>query len=90
MNSVEEWMVKKEVQMGIDKFLSSIDGYKSYILAAIGILVSLVGHVWGPITIAGAQIPQQSWSDVWKVVYASGVISALRHGISKNTPTKGA
>ena len=79
MNFIERMVI----QMGLDKIVSAIDGYKTYVLAGVGIVVALVGHFWGPVTIAGAQIPQESWSDVWKVVYASGIISALRHGVSK-------
>jgi hypothetical protein len=79
MNFLERWYL----EMGLDKVFAAINGYKTYVLAGVGIVVSLVGHFWGPVTLAGGTIPTQSWSDVWKVIYASGIISALRHGISK-------
>lgn len=78
------FMERMVAQMTIDELVSKIDGSKTYILAGVGIVVALVGHFWGPVTVAGTTIPAESWGDVWKVVYASGIISAMRHGIEKS------
>lgn len=80
VNLIQRWVI----QMGIAKVFDFIDGYKTYILAGFGILIALVGHFWGPVTVSGTTIPAQSWADVWKVVYASGIITFLRHGIQKS------
>jgi len=76
--------------MGITKVFDAINGYKTYILAGLGIVIALVGHFWGPLNIAGGTIPKESWNDVWSAVQASGIIAALRHGIAKNAPQGGA
>ena len=63
--------------------VSAIDGYKTYILAAIGIIVAVVGHYWGPLQIGQVTVPQFSWNDVLGIAWKSGVIGALRHGYGK-------
>lgn len=74
--------------MGLEKLFNAIDGKKTYILATIGISVSLAGHFWGPFNLAGGTVPKESWSEVWKTVYASGLIAFLRNGVSKAVPPK--
>ena len=65
---------------------NKIDGSKTYILAGLGIVVALIGHFWGPLNVAGATIPKESWNDVWAAVQASGIVAAIRHAISKAIP----
>lgn len=88
MNFIERWFA----QMGITKLFDAIDGYKTYSLAGLGVVIALVGHFWGPVTLPGpfGTIPKESWNDVWSAVNASGLIAFLRHAISKATPPAGA
>jgi len=79
LNPIERW----GIELVVTKLWNAVNGSKTYILAVLGILVALCGHFWGPLSLAGSQIPKESWDDVWKAVYASGIISAIRHGISK-------
>jgi hypothetical protein len=65
-----------------------IDGYKTYGIAALGILVSLAAHFWGPFHFGPVQIPQLSWAEVWDVVWNGGLFAALRSGVTKSGPTK--
>lgn len=67
----------------LTKVWASIDGFKTYILAGLGVLVALAGHFWGPFPMAGQTIPQFSWSEVWNVVWGSSLAATLRAGISK-------
>lgn len=80
VNFIERWAI----QMGLTKFFDFINGKKTYILAGFGIVVALVGHFFGPVTVAGTTIPAETWADVWKVVYASGLVGFLRHGVQKS------
>lgn len=62
----------------LDKLAGSVEGYKTYILSAVGILVALAGKFWGPIHITDAlTIPQLGWSEVWAIVWNGGLFSAL-------------
>jgi hypothetical protein len=70
-------------QLMLGKLFGAIDGYKTYLIAGISIVVVLAGHFWGPFPLAGGIVPKESWNDVWAAVQASGIIAALRHGISK-------
>lgn len=65
----------------IGKLLDAVKGYKTYILSAIGVLVAIAGHFWGPINIAGTTIPQLSTDDMWKIIWESGIFSAIRNSI---------
>jgi len=67
----------------LPKLLASVDGYKTYIVAVLGIVIALVGHFWGPITISGVQIPKTNWTDVWTAIQLSGLGATLRHAIAK-------
>jgi len=64
---------------------NSVQGYKTYILAGLGAIVAIVGHFWGPLTIAGTVIPQISSPDMWKEIWAVGSLASLRHGITTST-----
>lgn len=61
----------------LTKLWNALDGWKTHILAGVGILIALIGHFWGPFPIAGLTIPQFSWDEVWKVVWNGGLFSAL-------------
>lgn len=62
--------------------LSVVQGKKTYILAGLGAVVAIVGHFWGPLSLAGNTIPQVSSADMWKAIWAVGSLASLRHGIS--------
>ena len=64
---------------------AAVQGKKTYILAALGAIVAIVGHFWGPITIAGTTIPAESSQDMWKAIWAVASLASLRHGISTST-----
>lgn len=66
------------------KLFAAIQGYKTYILAVVGIIVAVVGHFWGPITIGSVSIPQMTWDQVWAVVWNGGLFAALRHGVENS------
>ena len=86
MNFLERKLIQEEIQIMLTKLADSVNGSKTYILAVVGIIIALVGHFYGPLQIAGTTIPAESWGDVWKVIYASGLIGSFRHAISKNAP----
>lgn len=61
----------------LTKVWAALDGYKTYVLAVLGILIAVAGHFWGPFQVAGATVPAFSWGDVWQVVWNGGLFSAL-------------
>lgn len=61
----------------LTKLWTALDGYKTYTLAALGILIALTGHFWGPYNLAGQTIPQFTWPQVWDTIWTSGLFSAL-------------
>lgn len=69
--------LKGRLQTMLTKLWGGLEGSKTYALAVLGILVALIGHFWGPVDIAGQTIPKMDWSQVWQVVWASGLFSAL-------------
>ena len=66
----------------LSQYISKINGYKTYILAVLGALIAVAGHLWGPTTLAGISIPQVSTDDMWKAIWAVASLASLRHGIS--------
>ena len=70
--------------------LNALQGRKTYILAALGAVVAVVGHFWGPITLAGQTIPAIPTQDMWKEIWAVASLASVRHGIttSQGGPTQ--
>ena len=87
MNFVERWIIEKGVQNTMSALFDKLSGYKTYILAGLGILVGLVGHFFGPFNIGSLQVPAFSWNDVWNLVWNGGLFAALRAGVAKSGPT---
>jgi hypothetical protein len=83
MNFIKKWLFEKGAQNIMGKLFTAVDGYKTYILAAFGILVALVGHFWGPINVGPIAIPAMSWSEVWNIIWNGGLFALLRNGVSK-------
>lgn len=67
----------------LTKLFDAVSGYKTYILAGLGVTLALAGHFFGPFQVAGQTIPQFSWGDVWNTVWNGGLFSALRAGVAK-------
>ncbi len=61
----------------LTKLWTAIDGYKTYTLAGLGILVALSGHFWGPFNLGTLTVPAFSWPDVWNIIWNGGLFSAL-------------
>jgi len=72
----------------LTKIWMALDGYKTYSLAALGILVGLCGHFWGPFNLGALTVPQFSWPEVWSIVWNGGLFAALRNGVGNTTPAK--
>lgn len=67
----------------MQKLLDAVKGYKTYLLAVLGILVAVIGHFWGPLNIAGQTIPQITTDEMWKLIWNSGLFAAVRHSIGE-------
>ena len=61
----------------LNKVWAAIDGYKTYILAGLGILIAIAGHFWGPFNLGDLTVPAFSWGEVWKIIWSGGLFSAL-------------
>lgn len=66
----------------LTKVWNALSGYKTYLLAGVGVAVALTGHFAGPVQVGSLTIPAMSWNDVWNVVWNGGLFSALRAGVS--------
>lgn len=57
-------------------FLQSIDGYKTYIVLAFGVLAVLVNHFIGPIP--NVNLNSANWlTDIWTLLLGGAARSAL-------------
>lgn len=83
MNFIEKWIIEKGAQTMLTKLTDAVSGYKTYILAGLGLTVVLAGHFFGPFQLAGQTVPQFTWGDVWSATWNSGLFAALRAGVAK-------
>jgi hypothetical protein len=85
------WLVKKIFQKKSEgymgKLFASISGYKTYITLVVGILVAVIGHFWGPLSLGGVEIPFISSEAMWQVIWAALTGVFLRQGVAKSGPT---
>ena len=81
IQKIKEWLIRQVIERRIKKMLDSIktklEGKKTYITAGIGILVALVGVLWGPIEIGGLTIPEYSVNEFFSILWASGLFAFL-------------
>ena len=82
MNFVVKWLIQWKGESMLNKLWGALAGYKTYILAVVGILIALIGHFWGPVQIGSLSIPQMTWNEVWNVVWNGGLFAALRTGVA--------
>lgn len=62
----------------LTKIWASLEGWKTYILAFLGIIVAIAGHFWGPFQLMdGVYVPPLSWNEVFNVIWTGGLFSAL-------------
>lgn len=66
----------------LTKLWAALAGYKTYTLAALGILIALAGHFWGPFQLGALSVPAMSWNEVWQIIWNGGLFAALRAGVS--------
>lgn len=59
------------------KLWQALEGYKTYTLAGLGVLIALAGHFWGPFQIGSLEVPSFSWNDVFKILWNGGLFSFL-------------
>lgn len=84
MNFVTKWIIEWRMKGMLTKAFDSVDGYKTYITAAVGVVAALVSHFYGPIQIGkDVLIPQVSWSGFFDILWNGALFGAVRNGISK-------
>lgn len=64
---------------------AKLDGKKTYIISIVGILVGLVGLLFGPVDLGPINIPKITYGEFWSIVWNGGLFSALRVGLTKET-----
>lgn len=69
----------------INKIVLGVSGYKTYVVAVVGILVAFVAAAWGPIDLGPVQVPAIEWKDFWGVLWNGGLLSFLRMGVKKQS-----
>ena len=79
-NFIKKWIIENGGKIMLTKLFDSIKGYKTYTLSILGILIALAGHFYGPVQFGSLSVPYMGWSEVWNVIWTSGLFSALRHG----------
>ena len=77
MNFIEKWFIEKGGSAMLTKLWDALNGWKTHILAGLGIFIALAGHFWGPFNLGSLTVPQFQWGDVWQIIWNGGLFSAL-------------
>lgn len=88
MNFIKKLLVKKVLQKGVSKMFDSLkgklDGKKTYVTAAVGLIVAAVGVLFGPVGLPGGiEIPAISSQDFFKYLWEALLVVFLRTGVAK-------
>jgi hypothetical protein len=90
--SITNWIAKKLFQKKMEdimgKVIAALSGWKTYITLGLGIIIAIVGHFWGPLSLGGVEIPYVTSEGLWQVVWAALTGIFLRQGVSKSGPVK--
>lgn len=77
MDFIKKWLLENGGKIMLTKLWDALEGYKTYVLAVIGILVAVAGHFWGPFSLGSVQVPTFTWNEVFNVIWTSGLFSFL-------------
>lgn len=83
ITKIRNWILKKVLERRIKKMMEKLEGKKTYILAAVGVVVGLVGVLFGPVEVGPITIPALSWNDFFNILWNGGLFSFLRMGVKK-------
>ena len=67
----------------LTNFMNKINGYKTYITLVVGLVITILGHFWGPTHIGPVDVPAIDTASTWKTVWEILVAIFIRHGITK-------
>jgi len=81
---IVSFILKRKVMKMLDNLKAKVEGKKTYITAAAGILVAFVGFLFGPIDLAGVSIPAISSNELWKLVWEAALVVFIRNGVSSS------
>ena len=83
MNFIAKWFLERKLKNMLTKLIHAVEGSKTYILAALGVSVAVLGHFFGPFSIGTLTVPAFSWNEVWDIVWNGGLFAFLRMGVKK-------
>lgn len=80
-------IVKKETGKMFNTLRVAVAGYKTYVIAGLGVLLPLIGFLYGPIDIpigvATLTIPHIDFPTLWSAIQISGVATTIRASIGR-------
>ena len=82
LTKIKQWIIKTIIQKKGAKMLDSLktklEGKKTIITAGLGVLVALVGVLFGPVNLPGnLTIPEYTVNEFFSVLWASGLFTFL-------------
>ena len=82
LTKIKEWIIKTIIQRKVTQMLdglkAKLEGKKTYITAGLGVLVALVGVLFGPVNLPGnLTIPEYTWNEFFSMLWASGLCTFL-------------
>lgn len=85
---VGKWILKRKVGKMLEKLMSGLQGKKTYVTATLGIVIAVVGHFLGPLSVGGVEIPQISSGQMWEAVWMGLMALFMRKGVSASGPAQ--
>lgn len=83
-SSLLKIVVKKGVNIMFDSLKGKLDGKKTYITVAVGLLVAACGVLFGPVDLPGpVDIPAVTSQEFFKLLWEGLIGSFIRSGVSK-------
>jgi len=79
---VAAFVIKRRAKPMFEKLKGITEGKKTYITAALGIIVVLSGALMGPIDIGTVHIPAFTWNEFFKYAWETALAVFIRKGIA--------
>lgn len=93
---VQDWFIRqigrrilqRKAEKTMGNLFAKIDGQKTYVTSALGMVLLVVGHFWGPLHLGPIDVPQIDAKTMWEGVWAGIMAMTIRHGVTKSGPTQ--
>lgn len=83
MNVIVRWFLERKVNSMLETYKAKIEGYKTYAVQILAILIAIVSFIWGPVDVGTMHLPKIEFRELLEILQIGGGLSFLRMALKK-------